>query len=137
MNFDIEPRVALLSYSNFGSSKGVSPDKMRKALGIIREKAPDLMVDGEMQADTAVSHDIIEEEFPFSNLTKSANVLIFPNLDASNIAYKLLNKLGNTNIIGPVLLGTASPVHILQYGSDLKEIIDMSAIAVVDAQDRE
>ncbi|MFY8161539.1 MAG: NADP-dependent malic enzyme [Candidatus Kapaibacteriota bacterium] len=137
MNFDIEPRVALLSYSNFGSAKGASPDKMRKALEIIKQKAPELMVDGEMQADTAVSRDIIEEEFPFSNLSKSANVLIFPNLDASNIAYKLLNKLGNTNIIGPVLLGTASPVHILQYGSDLKEIIDMTAIAVVDAQDRE
>lgn len=135
-NFDIEPRVALLSYSNFGSAKGQSPDKMRKALSLIREKAPNLMVDGEMQADVAVSKDRIEEEFAFSTLTRGANVLVFPNLDASNIAYKLLHKVGGINIIGPVLLGTAEPFHILQYGSDVKEILDMSALAVVDAQDR-
>lgn len=136
-NFDIEPRVALLSYSNFGSAKGQSPEKMRKALSLIRAKAPNLMVDGEMQADVAVSKDRIEEEFAFSTLTRGANVLVFPNLDASNIAYKLLHKVGGINIIGPVLLGTAEPFHILQYGSDVKEILDMSALAVVDAQDRE
>lgn len=135
-NFNIEPRVALLSYSNFGSAKGPSPEKMRKALEIIKQKAPDLIVDGEMQASTAMDKNIIEEEFPFSTLTKRANILIFPNLDASNIAYKILSKIDGTNIIGPVLLGTDEPAHILQYGSDLNEILDMAAIAVVDAQER-
>lgn len=135
-HFDITPRVALLSYSNFGSSSGESPKKMREALQYIREMNPNLMVDGEMQADTAVVPDIIEENFPFSTLNGGANVLVFPNLDAGNIAYKLLARIGNANTIGPVLLGLAKPVHVLQYGAEVNEILDMVAIAVVDAQNR-
>jgi len=135
--FDIEPKVALLSYSNFGSAGGASPEKMRRALDIIKKKQPLLKVDGEMQADTAVVPSIIEKSFPFSEIKGGANVLIFPNLDASNIAYKLLAKLGSTSVIGPVLLGAAKPVHILQFGAEVNEIVDIAALAVVDAQERE
>lgn len=132
-NFDLVPRVALLSYSNFGSAEGDSPMKMRNALKIIKERNPNLMVDGEMQADTAVSPEIIEETFPFSDLKDGANVLVFPNLDAGNIAYKLLNRIGGLRVIGPALLGMHDAVHILQRGSDIDDIYNMTAIAVVDA----
>ncbi len=132
-NFDITPNIALLTYSNFGSAAGVSPEKMRKALEIIRSKAPNLIVDGEMQADTAVTPQIIAETFPFSVLKSGANVLIFPNLDAGNIAYKLLHKIGGMRVIGPALLGMSKSVHILQRGSDVDEILNIIAIAVADA----
>lgn len=132
-NFDITPNVALLTYSNFGSAYGASPDKMRKALEIIRQRAPELIVDGEMQADTAVSPEIISETFPFSVLKTGANVLIFPNLDAGNIAYKLLGKIGGMRLIGPALLGLKRSVHILQRGSDVDDIFNIIAIAVADA----
>ncbi len=133
-NFDVVPRVALLSYSNFGSADGESPERMRHALSLIRERMPDLMVDGEMQADTATVPDIVNEVFPFSSLKGGANVLIFPNLDAGNIAYKLLTRIGGGSPIGPVLLGLNKAVHVLQRGSEVNEIVDMAAIAVVDAQ---
>ncbi len=136
-NFDIIPQVALLTYSNFGSAYGVSPEKMRKALEIIRQKSPELVVDGEMQADTAVSPDIISETFPFSILKSGANVLIFPNLDAGNIAYKLLGKIGGMRLIGPALLGMERSVHILQRGSDVDDIFNIIAIAVADAIHKE
>ncbi len=136
-NFDIVPRVALLSYSNFGSSPGPSPDKMKKAVKLIKERRPDLVVDGEMQADTAVVDDILRENYPFSYLDTHANVLIFPNLDAGNIAYKLLARIGNAHPIGPVLLGMKKSVHVLQTGAEVNEILDMIAIAVVDAQHKE
>jgi malate dehydrogenase (oxaloacetate-decarboxylating)(NADP+) len=131
--FDIQPRVAMLSYSNFGSAKGDSPSRVIKALEILKERMPDLMVDGEMQADYAVRPDMRDESFPFSDLKGKANVLVFPNLDSGNIAYKLLSKLGGAKAIGPVLLGLQKPVHILQRGSEVNEILDMIAIAVVDA----
>jgi len=133
-NFDIKPKVALLSYSNFGSVKGTLPQKMIDALKIIRKRKPDLMVDGEMQADTAVVPEIINDTFPFSTLKNGANVLIFPGLTSGNIAYKLLVRIGNCHAIGPVLLGLSKSVHVLQRGSEVNEIVDMVAIAVVDAQ---
>ncbi len=136
-NFDIVPRVALLSYSNFGSVKGKVPDKMRSALKIIRERAPELMVDGEMQANTAVSPEILESAFPFSSLKGGANVLVFPGLASGNISYKLLNKIGGLKIIGPALNGFCRSVHILQRGDDVHDILNMTALAVVDAQHKE
>jgi malate dehydrogenase (oxaloacetate-decarboxylating)(NADP+) len=136
-NFDIVPRVALLSYSNFGSASGPSPEKMKRAVKLIKERRPDLIVDGEMQADTAVVDDILRENYPFSYLDTHANVLIFPNLDAGNIAYKLLARIGNAHPIGPVLLGMKKSVHVLQTGAEVNEILDMIAIAVVDAQHKD
>lgn len=132
--FDITPRVALLSYSNFGSAKGDSPSKMQEALRLIKERAPELIVDGEMQANTAVSPDIINSTYPFSILKEGANVLIFPELNSGNISYKLLNKLGGAHLIGPILLGLSKSVHILQRGDDVNEILNMAAIAIVNAQ---
>jgi len=135
--FDVEPRVALLSYSNFGSNREASAMKMRRALDIVRERRPDLMVDGEMQADTAVVPEIIEETFPFSVLKGGANVLIFPDLNSGNIAYKLLSRIGGMSPIGPILNGMCKSVHVLQRGAEVKEIVDMIAIAVVDAISQE
>lgn len=136
-NFDITPRVALLSYSNFGSAPGPQPSKMVEALKIIKNKVPDLLIDGEMQADTAVMSEILQETFPFSPLKEGANVLIFPDLDAGNIAYKLLVRIGGAHPIGPILLGLSKSVHVLQIGAEVNEILDMVAIAVVDAQSKE
>ncbi len=135
-NFDIVPRIALLSYSNFGSAKGATPERMQKALEIIKKKQPDLIVDGEMQADTAVVPEIIDEFYPFSPLKGGANVLIFPDLDSGNIAYKLLSRLGGARAIGPILLGMSKSVHVLQHGATVDEIVEMIAIAVVDAQNK-
>lgn len=136
-NFDITPKVALLTYSNFGSAEGQNPSKMREALKIIKQRNPELLVDGEMQADTAVTPDIIADTFPFSDLKDGANVLVFPNLDSGNISYKLLNRIGGLRVIGPALLGMANSVHILQRGSDTDDILNMTAIAVVDAQQKQ
>ncbi len=132
--FDINPKVALLSYSNFGSAKGETPDKMQKALKIIREREPNLMVDGEMQANYAVDSKLMKSTFPFAALDGGANILIFPNLDAGNIAYKLLYSIGGAKIIGPILLGLTKSVHILQRGDDVDDILNMTAIASVDAK---
>jgi malate dehydrogenase (oxaloacetate-decarboxylating)(NADP+) len=131
--FDVVPRVALLSYSNFGSNREASAMKMRAALKIVQERRPELMVDGEMQADTAVVPEIIAEDFPFSSLKGGANVLIFPDLNSGNIAYKLLSRLGGLHPIGPILNGMCKSVHVLQRGAEVQEIVDMIAIAVVDA----
>ncbi|MBL0175231.1 MAG: NADP-dependent malic enzyme [Ignavibacteria bacterium] len=136
-NFDIVPRVAMLSYSNFGSNLGESPLKVREALRIVKERNPGLMVDGEMQADTATVPEIMDETFPFSTLKGGANVLIFPDLNSGNISYKLLSRIGGANPIGPILLGMSKAVHVLQRGSDVKEIVDMIAIAVADAVSKE
>ena len=136
-NFDIKPKVALLSYSNFGSANGGSPEKMQAALKIIRQRKPDLIVDGEMQADTAVVPEIMEEHFPFSAIKGGANVLIFPDLNSGNIAYKLLARIGGAHQIGPVLNGLCKSVHVLQRGADVDEILNMIAICVVDAQHKE
>ncbi len=136
-NFDIQPRVALLSYSNFGSARGESPSKMIKALKIIHEKDPELMVDGEMQADTALDPEAFDNTFQFSNIKGGANVLIFPDLNSGNIAYKLLAKIGGAHLIGPIIRGLCRSVHVLQRGSTVQEITDMVALAVVDAQNKE
>jgi malate dehydrogenase (oxaloacetate-decarboxylating)(NADP+) len=133
--FDIDPRIAVLSYSNFGSSAGEIPEKTRLAVKLAREKNPDLVVEGDIQANVALNTEIQQETYPFSALSKQgANTLIFPNLASGNIAYKLLMEIGGAEAIGPILLGMKKPVHILQLGSSIREIVNMAAIAVVDAQ---
>ena len=121
------------SFSNFGSTPHPLSDKVRRAVDLTKARRPDLQVDGEMQADTAVVAEIIEDRYPFSGV-KDANVLVFPSLESANIAYKLLARLGKAKAIGPILLGMKKPVHILQLGSSIREIVNMAAIAVVDAQ---
>ena len=133
--FNQEPRVAMLSFSNFGSTRHPLAEKVRAAVEIVRQRAPGLMVDGEMQADTAVVPQIIEETYPFSTLRGGANVLIFPNLEAGNIAYKLLQRIGGAETIGPLLTGLTKPVHVLQRGSEVTDIVHVAAVAVVDAQE--
>ena len=133
--FNIVPRLALLSYSNFGSSEGIIPSKVRDAVAILHKNYPGLIVDGEMQANFALNNDLLKEQFPFSELVdKQVNGLIFPNLAAGNIAYKLLQEMGHMEAIGPVLIGLKKPVHILQLGSSVREIVNMITIAVIDAQ---
>jgi malate dehydrogenase (oxaloacetate-decarboxylating)(NADP+) len=133
--FDLEPRVAVLSYSNFGSSKGDIPSKTREAVKLAKAKYPKLILDGEIQANVAFDVELQREIYPFSALAdKGANTLIFPNLAAGNIAYKLLMEIGGAEAIGPILLGMKKPVHILQLGSSIRDIVNMAAIAVVDAQ---
>jgi malate dehydrogenase (oxaloacetate-decarboxylating)(NADP+) len=133
--FNQEPHVAMLSFSNFGSTRHPWAEKVRTAVEIVRQRAPGLMVDGEMQADTAVVPHIIEETYPFSTLRGGANVLIFPNLEAGNIAYKLLQRIGGAETIGPLLTGLTKPVHVLQRGSEVTDIVHVAAVAVVDAQE--
>lgn len=133
--FDMEPRVAVLSYSNFGSSKGEVPEKTREAVRLAKKKYPELVIDGEIQANVALNTEIQKENYPFSALSdEGANTLIFPNLESGNIAYKLLMEIGGAEAIGPILLGMKKPVHVLQLGSSIREIVNMAAIAVVDAQ---
>ncbi|MGE3258058.1 MAG: NADP-dependent malic enzyme [Geobacter sp.] len=131
--FGVEPRVAMLSFSNFGSVQHPHSEKVRRAVQIVKERAPNLIVDGEMQADTAVVQELLDH-YSFSKLSSPANILIFPDLDAGNIAYKLLARLGGAEAIGPILMGMNKPVHVLQRGDDVNEIVNMAAIAVVDAQ---
>jgi malate dehydrogenase (oxaloacetate-decarboxylating)(NADP+) len=136
--FDIEPRIAVLSYSNFGSNKGEIPEKTRLAVQLARKKFPGLLIDGEMQANVAVNTNLQKELYPFSELIdKGANTLIFPTLMSGNSAYKLLMEIGGAEAIGPVLLGVKKPVHILQLGSSITDIVNMASLAVVDAQSRE
>ncbi len=136
--FDIEPRIAVLSYSNFGSAKGEVASKTAKATLMAKTKFPELVIEGEMQANVALNEEIQIGNYPFSDLIgKKANTLIFPDLSSGNIAYKLLSELGNAEAIGPILLGMNKPVHILQLGSSIREIINMVAVAVVDAQTQE
>jgi len=132
--FDVEPRVAMLSFSNFGSVRHPLASKVRRAVEIIREREPNLVVDGEMQADTATVTRILTERYPFCQLKGGANVLIFPSLEAGNIAYKLLQRIGGAEAIGPILMGTSKPVHVLQRGDEVSDIVNMTAAAVVDAQ---
>jgi malate dehydrogenase (oxaloacetate-decarboxylating)(NADP+) len=135
--FRLTPRVAMLSYSNFGSSETPETIKVRDAVRILHEQHPDLIVDGEIQANFALNKELLSEMFPFSKLVnKDANILIFPNLEAGNIAYKLMQEMGVGETIGPILLGMKKPVHILQIGSSVREIVNMVTIAVVDAQTR-
>ena len=129
------PRVALLSFSNFGSARNSDSAKVRRAAAICAEREPELMVDGEMQVDTALVPEIASEFFPFSKLQGEANVLIFPNLAAANIAYKLLRQFAGARSIGPILMGMANPVVVLQQGFSVDEVITLSAVAVHDAQE--
>ena len=133
--FNITPRIALLSYSNFGSSNSPEAKLVAKARKIIKEKAPSLIVDGEMQASLAFNKELMLQNYPFSELAdQDVNTLIFPNLSAGNIAYNLMKELGSADAVGPILLGLKKPVHILQLGSSIRSIVNMAAIAIVDAQ---
>jgi malate dehydrogenase (oxaloacetate-decarboxylating)(NADP+) len=135
--FKVTPRIALLSYSNFGSSPGKDSKKMSKATNILHEKHPSLVVDGEIQANFALNNDLLQEKFPFSLLTnKEVNTLIFPNLAAGNISYKLLQEITEGDAIGPVLVGLNKSAHVLQLGASVREIINMVKVAVVDAQNK-
>ncbi len=135
--FNLVPRVAMISFSNFGSTEHPEAEKVREAVRILNERHPDLIVDGEMQADTAVFPYIAQDDYPWSLIQGDANVLIFPNLDAANAAYKLLWRVGGAEVIGPMLQGLAKPVHVLQRGVDVNDIVNMAAIAVIDAQNVE
>jgi malate dehydrogenase (oxaloacetate-decarboxylating)(NADP+) len=133
--FQIEPRVAMLSFSNFGSNPHASARKVREAVGIAKSLVPDLEIDGEMQADTAVVQSILDEHFPWSDLSGPANVLVCPELQSANIAYKLIWRLAEAEAIGPILLGMGRPVHVLQRGVEVADIVNMAALCVVDAQE--
>jgi malate dehydrogenase (oxaloacetate-decarboxylating)(NADP+) len=133
--FNINPRVAILSYSNFGSNEGPVPEGTRETVRILHQKYPDMIVDGDMQANFALNAELLADNFPFSTLKgKAANTLIFPNLESGNIAYKLLQEIGGAEAVGPILLGLNKPVHVLQLDSSVREIVNMVTIAVVDAQ---
>ena len=135
--FDVVPRVAMLSFSSFGGTKHPFCDKVRKPVELLHKADPTLIVDGEIMADVAVSPEILEQTYPFSSLKGGANVLVFPNLESANIAYKLLTTIGGAEILGPILMGMARPVHLLARGAEVEEIVNAAAIAVVDARESE
>jgi len=136
--FGITPVMAMLSYSNFGSSKDQTATKVREAVAYLHRRHPDLSVDGELQTDFALNSDMLKANFPFSKLAnKKVNALIFPNLESANITYKLLKELNNAESIGPIMMGLRKPVHIIQFGASVDEIVNMTAVAVVDAQQKE
>ncbi|MCH9031868.1 MAG: NADP-dependent malic enzyme [candidate division Zixibacteria bacterium] len=132
--FAITPRVAMLSFSNFGSARSKQSDKVARATAIVKERAPELEVDGEMQVNLAVSPEAMAEDFPFSTLKGKANVFIFPDLNSGNIAYKLMQSLAGADVLGPVLMGLSKPAHVLQRGSSVAEIVDMAALATAEAE---
>jgi malate dehydrogenase (oxaloacetate-decarboxylating)(NADP+) len=133
--FNVEPRAALLSYSDFGSVENEGTRKPRRAARMLHaDDEVDFPVDGEMQADTAVVEEMLEGDYEFAGLDEPANVLVFPNLEAGNIAYKLLQRLGGAEAIGPMLVGMDQPVHVLQRGDEVKDIVNLAGVAVVDAQ---
>jgi len=128
-----EPRVAMLSFSNFGSNRHPEARKVAKAVEILKEKSPNLLVDGELHADIAISPEILQDRYPFSPLKdRGANILICPNLASANIAYKLLGSIGDVDLVGPILTGMAKPIHVLQLNADVNEIFNMALIAVMD-----
>jgi len=131
------PKVAMLSFSNFGSANYPESLKVKEAVKIVKKLRPDLIIDGEMQADTAVVPEIVEKEYPFCNVKGGANVLIFPDLNSGNIAYKLMARIGQATVIGPVLMGMQKSVHVLQRGATVDDIINMTAIAVVEANKKQ
>jgi malate dehydrogenase (oxaloacetate-decarboxylating)(NADP+) len=133
-DFDVEPRVAMLTFSNFGSTRHPRTERVRDAVAIVRAREPGLAVDGEMQASVALSEDFLNSEYPCNTLRREANVLIFPNLESGNIAYKLVQKIANAEVVGPILVGMKKPVHIIQRGDEVKDIVNLAAIAVVEAQ---
>jgi malate dehydrogenase (oxaloacetate-decarboxylating)(NADP+) len=132
----IRPRIAMLSFSNFGSARSAASAEVHRAVELVKELAPELEVDGEMQADTAVDERVLSGTYPFSDLKGPANILVFPNLSAANTSYKLVGKLGGAELIGPVLLGMARPIHVLQKGSTAQDVVNLATIASVDAQQR-
>ena len=135
--FGMEPVIAMVSYSNFGSSQNEGPNKVRQAVNYLHENFPELVVDGEIQTDFALNPDMLKSKFPFSKLVnKKVNTLIFPNLDAANITYKLLKELNKSESIGPIILGLDKPVHVFQLGASVEEMVNMAAVAVVDAQEK-
>jgi malate dehydrogenase (oxaloacetate-decarboxylating)(NADP+) len=136
-SYDFEPRVAMLSFSNFGSTRHPLTDKVRTAADLVRKRAPWLPVDGEMQADIAVVPDLLNELYPFNELKAAANVLVFPDLTSANVAYKLLSRLGGAVAVGPLLKGMNKPVYLLQMSSDVNDIVNMTAMAVTEAQGAE
>jgi malate dehydrogenase (oxaloacetate-decarboxylating)(NADP+) len=136
-DFDVEPRVAMLSYSDFGSVRNSRTEVLREAVDIVRRREPELIIDGEMRANTALDVEILNGTYPFNLLQEEANVLIFPNLEAGNIAFRLVQQLANAETIGPILVGMRKPVHILQREVEVKDIVNLAAIAVVDAQKQE
>jgi malate dehydrogenase (oxaloacetate-decarboxylating)(NADP+) len=133
--FDITPRVAMLSFSNFGSTRHPRSEKVAQATVLVKARRPDLMVDGEIMADVALDPELRAADYPFSTLVGEANVLVFPSLEAANVAYKLLAQLGGATAIGPILMGMAHPVHVLSRGAEVADIVHIAAIAVVDAQE--
>jgi malate dehydrogenase (oxaloacetate-decarboxylating)(NADP+) len=136
--FGVEPVIAMVSYSNFGSSASESASKVREAVAYLHKNHPDLIVDGEIQADFALNQEMLEKKFPFSKLAgKKVNTLIFPNLESANITYKLQKELNKVESIGPIMLGMGKPVHIFQLGARVEEMVNMAAIAVIDAQEKE
>ena len=133
--FNIEPKIAMLSYSNFGSSREGSPAKVREAVEILHRDYPDLIVDGEMQANYAFNKKIRQEKFSFSKLKDlDVNTVIFPDLNSGNIAYKMMQELGGAEVIGPIVTGLRKPIQVLQMASSVREIVNMAAITVIDAQ---
>ena len=133
--YNIEPKIALVSYSNFGWIREGSPARMQEAVKILHDEYPELIVDGEMQADYALNKQLLEKHYPFSKLAgHDVNTIIFPNLSSGNIAYKMMKELGESEIIGPIMLGLKKSVHILQMNSSVRDIVNMTAIAAVGAQ---
>ena len=133
-SFNVEPRIAMLSFSNFGSVRHPRTDMIRNAVELVRQREPGLVIEGEMQADTALVAETLNQTYVFNRLQQPANVLIFPNLEAGNIAYKLVQQLANAEVVGPILVGMQKPVHILQRGDEVKDIVNLAALAVVGAQ---
>ena len=134
-NFNLTPRIAMLSYSNFGSSDSPEARLVANATKILKQRNPSLIVDGEMQGSLAFNKEILKDNYPFSELVdEEVNVLIFPNLTSGNVTYNLLKEIGGADAIGPILLGLKKPVHVLQLGSSVRNIINMAIVAVVDAQ---
>jgi malate dehydrogenase (oxaloacetate-decarboxylating)(NADP+) len=132
--FGVKPRVAMLSYSSFGSARGGSPAKVRRATELVRRLRPDLEVDGEIQVDIANSQEVRRVEFPFSTLREDANVFVFPNLDASNIGYQLLESVAGAELIGPVLMGMNKPVNVRRMGTSVASIVNLTALTALRAQ---
>ncbi|NJO83969.1 MAG: hypothetical protein HC828_15055 [Blastochloris sp.] len=132
---DLDPKVAMLSFSNFGGTPHPLSRKVSQAVELIRHRRPDIVVDGEMQADTAIVPELIESRYAFSRV-KDANILVFPDLGSANVAYKLLARLGGAETIGPILLGVGAPIHVLQAGDDVEAIVATTAVAAMDAQSR-
>ena len=135
LTYDIKPRVAMLSFSTFGSTRHPLAAKVRKAVELVRIRAPWIPVEGELQADIAVVPELLDTLYPFHQLGGPANVLVFPDLTSANVTYKLLSRLGGSVAIGPILKGMNRPVYLLQNSSDVNDIVNMTALAVSDAQD--